>query len=124
MLKQTLIVNSDLDMRKGKIAGQVLHGEVFYVEMAAIPNSENSERYSRFISWRYGDDELMKKVVLKASQEEIIRLRSILENMNIWSHLVYDRGLTQIKAGSLTCIVVEPLEEEMCDKLFEHLKLL
>lgn len=124
VLKQTFIINSDLDMRKGKIAGQVAHGAVFYTQIAIEHSSDNAERYNRFVSWRYEDKELMKKVVLKASKEEIIRLRVILIDKDIWSHLVYDRGMTQIPENSLTCMVIEPLEEEKCDDLFRHLKLL
>jgi peptidyl-tRNA hydrolase len=66
----------------------------------------------------------MKKVILKAPHKEIIRLRSVLTDGNIWSYLVHDRGMTQIPENSLTCMVVEPLEEEKCDELFGHLKLL
>ena len=124
VLKQTFIINSDLDMRKGKITGQVAHGAVFYTQIAIEHSSDNAERYNRFVSWRYEDKELMKKVVLKASKEEIIRLRVILIDKDIWSHLVYDRGMTQIPENSLTCMVIEPLEEEKCDDLFRHLKLL
>lgn len=124
VLKQRFIVNSDLGMGKGKIAGQVAHGAVFYTQIAIEYSSANIERYNRFLNWRYEDKELMTKVILKASQEEIIRLRCVLTDMNIWSHLVYDRGITQIPENSLTCMVIEPLEEEKCDDLFRHLKLL
>ncbi len=126
VLKQTFIVNSDLKMGKGKIAGQVGHALVFYMEKSH--KDKNSEMYSRFLRWRYEDEELMKKVVIKASYQEIIRLRLLLQNnneyTNIWTDLVYDRGLTQVPENSLSCMVVEPLEEEIYDKLFGHLKLL
>jgi len=124
VLKQIFVVNSDLDMGKGKIAGQVAHAAVFYTHIGAEYRPDNTDRYDMFIRWRYEDKELMKKVILKAPHKEIIRLRSVLTDGNIWSYLVHDRGMTQIPENSLTCMVVEPLEEEKCDELFGHLKLL
>lgn len=120
-LKQTFIINSDLDMGKGKIAGQVLHGEVFYMERILYKHEGNFEVYSR---WRYEHDGLMKKVVLKAPEEEMNNIISKLNDINIWSYKVVDMGLTQIAKGSFTCLVIEPLLEEVADELFGHLKLL
>jgi peptidyl-tRNA hydrolase len=50
----------------------------------------------------------------------IIRLKT----QGIWACFVYDKGLTQVAPDSLTCLVIEPLEESMCDELFGDLKLL
>ena len=129
VLKQVFIVNNDLKMGKGKIAVQVAHGEVFYVEEVIINNVgrislDNMD--SRYCEWT--EDGLMKKVVLKATQEEMLILIGILEMMGetekIWYHIVFDRGLTQVPADSMTCIVIEPLDEEIADNYFGHLKLL
>lgn len=108
-------------MGKGKIAVQVLHGEVFYMERILYNHEGDFKSYSQ---WRYEDDELMKKIVLKASEEEMNRLYQQLEDRNIWSFKVFDRGLTQLDYNSFTCLVVEPIPEETSDKLFGHLKLL
>jgi PTH2 family peptidyl-tRNA hydrolase len=126
VFKQVFIINSDLSMGKGKMCAMVAHGEFFYMQMVKAPNCD-SGRYGRFLKWSSEDNELMKKVVLKASRSEIIRLRLLLQSSayrDIWTDLVYDRGLTQIPENSLTCMVIEPLEEEKCDELFVHLKLL
>ena len=120
-LKQTFIVNSDLDMGKGKIAGQVLHGGVFYMERILYYHEGDLVAYNQ---WRYEHGGLMKKVVLKAPEEEMNNIILKLNDLNIWSHKVFDMGLTQISKDSFTCLVVEPLPEEMADELFRHLKLL
>lgn len=125
--KQVFIVNSDLGMGKGKIAVQVAHGEVYYMEgiMASISDRTlSSDRNMTFNKWRSTSDGLMKKVVLKATEQEMNQIYSMLENKGIWKRRVIDRGLTQIEAGSFTCLVVEPLLEEQCNELFGHLKLL
>ena len=118
-LKQVFIINSDLKMGKGKIAVQVAHGEVFYMELAFDEGNLRPENYN---SWRNDDDELMKKVVLKATEDQIHEIVGELCFQKIWCSVVHDRGLTQVPEDSLTCLVVEPLPEEQCDKLFENLK--
>ncbi len=121
VLKQTFIINSNLDMGKGKIAVQVLHGEVFYMERILYNHEGDFKNYSQ---WRYEDNELMKKIVLKASEEEINKIILRLDDLNIWNLKVVDRGLTQVCKDSFTCLVVEPIPEDTSDKIFGNLKLL
>ena len=123
-LKQTFMINSDLGMSKGKIPIQVAHGEVFYVETVKANNPENTEMYERYLEWRYGDNELMKKVAIKATEHEMNQMAVILEDKGIWVHKVYDRGLTQVPQDSFTCLVVEPISEEQHKELFGDFKLL
>lgn len=127
-LKQVFIVNSDLKMGKGKIAGQVAHAEVYYMEELMLylegKSPENEKLYERFVKWREDEDGLAKKIILKASEKEITNILFSLASLEVETFAVYDRGLTQISEGSFTCIVVEPLEEEKCDELFGNLRLL
>ena len=126
--KQVFIINSDLGMGKGKIAGQVAHAEVYYMEEILLyvegQAPENERLFERFVAWREEDHGLMKKIILKTTQADMQKIVCELAVREIEKFAVYDRGLTQIDAGSFTCIIVEPLEEEMCDELFGHLKLL
>lgn len=126
--KQVFIINSDLGMGKGKIAVQVAHATVYYMEEILLyvegESPENDKLFERFVAWREEDHGLMKKVVLKATQEEMNKILLELTIREIEKFAVYDAGLTQVEPGSFTCIVVEPLEEEKCDELFGHLKLL
>lgn len=131
-LKQVFIVNQDLKMGKGKIAVQVAHGEVLY--MNKIADAENMNlgcdlnMQFNFKDWM--QDGLMKKIVLKTTQEEMLILLGCLQMLNgmikskVWHDIVFDRGLTQVPADSMTCIVIEPLDEQHTDHMFGHLKLL
>ena len=65
---QTFLVNTDLKMRKGKIAAQVAHGEVFYME-EKFNGHQYGGMHDRYIKWM--KDGMMKKVVLKATEGEI-----------------------------------------------------
>lgn len=115
-------------MGRGKIAGQVAHAAVYYMEEILLyvegQSPENEKLFERFIVWREEEHGLMKKIVLKANEEEMKKILCELTVKGIEKFAVYDRGLTQIAEGSFTCIVVEPLEEKKCDELFGHLKLL
>jgi PTH2 family peptidyl-tRNA hydrolase len=128
IFKQIFIVNSDLRMGKGKIVGQAAHAIFYYMDEILLyvegKAPENKRLFERFVTWREEDHGLMKKIVFKASEEEMNRILCELAVRGIEKFAVYDRGLTQIPEGSFTCIIVEPLEEEKCDELFGHLKLL
>ncbi len=124
VFKQAIIINSDLKMSAGKIAVQVAHGEVYYLETVLTPGSKKeNEMTKRYTDWRLRDDQLMKKIVLKATELELKQLTWNMKN-NVWAYPVFDRGLTQVPKNSFTCLVIEPLPEDECDKLFGHLKLL
>ena len=125
--KQVFIVNQDLDMGKGKIAVQVAHGEIYYMQEILNGHGDSkkdNEMLDRYLAWSTEENELMKKVVLKANEEEMSHILHELAIREITLFSVYDRGLTQIAPNSYTCICVEPLLEEQCNKLFGHLKLL
>lgn len=126
MLKQIFLINTDLNMRKGKIAVQVAHGTVMY--MLDIIHKNDIDMCRKFKEWRqktsYDPIGIMKKVVLKSTEAEIREYLTILKQLNIWSYSIYDKGLTQVPENSLTCIIVEPLEESQCNALFGNLKLL
>lgn len=126
--KQVFIVNSDLGMSKGKIAGQIAHATVYYMEEILLyvegQSPENKELFEKFLIWREEGNGLMKKIVLKATEGEMKKILCELAVREIETFAVYDAGLTQVAPGSFTCVVVEPLEEYKCDELFGHLKLL
>ncbi len=115
-------------MGKGKICVQVAHAEVYYMEEILLyiegKSSENEKLFKRFMDWREEEHGLMKKIVLKATEKEMEKILLDLAIKEIEVFSVYDAGLTQVAPGSFTCIVVEPLEEKVCDQLFRHLKLL
>ena len=126
--KQILVVNSGLDMGKGKIVGQACHGMVYYMEELLLylegKAPENKELYEKFKTWRGEGGGLMKKIVLKAKEEEMDNMLRELAIREIEAFAVHDRGLTQVKENSFTCIVIEPMPEAQCDELSRHLKLL
>ncbi|MFH1752289.1 MAG: peptidyl-tRNA hydrolase Pth2 [archaeon] len=115
-MKQAIIVRTDLKMNKGKIAAQCAHASI---EAFTKTSKQNLEWVKE---WQ---TEGQKKVVLKVSSEkELIKLNQELKDEGLKTALIKDAGLTQIQAGSTTCLGVGPAPEERIDKITKHLKLL
>ena len=116
---QTFLVNTDLKMRKGKIAAQVAHGETLYMEDKFNKHSYGG-MYDRYIKWKSGG---MYKVVLKSTEREMIEIMTVLDNFNTNYYVVRDFGLTQVPKNSFTVLAVEPLGKSSHEDLFSEFKL-
>ena len=114
-IKQVIVVRTDLDMGKGKIAAQVGHACVFGAEHV---RKSNPEWFSQW--W-----ERHEKIVLKVSSlKELEQVKQDAIELDIpWSE-VTDAGHTQISPGTTTCISLGPAPEEKIDKITGDLKLL
>jgi peptidyl-tRNA hydrolase, PTH2 family len=111
-MKLAIIVRKDLDMRTGKIAGQVGHASV-----AAYRMTESDKREKWY-------DEGQKKIVLKVTNEN--ELRSIAANAisnKLLVREIRDFGLTQIDPNTLTCISIGPDDDNKIDFVIKDLKL-
>ena len=116
---QTFLVNTDLKMRKGKIAAQVAHGETLYMSDVYSPLHEEMKERNK--EWINGG---MHKVILKSTEKEMIEIINILNNLNIISYVVRDFGLTQVPKNSFTVLAIEPLSKVSHEDLFSEFKLL
>ena len=114
-IKQVIVVRTDLDMGKGKIAAQVGHACVLGAEHVRKSNPE------WFTQWWGGQEKIVVKVSSQKEHEEI--KQGAIELGLPWSE-VTDAGHTQIAPGTLTCISLGPAPEEKIDKVTSELKLL
>ncbi len=114
-VKQVIIIRTDLDMGKGKIAAQVGHACVLGAENVRKSNPE------WFSEWWKGQEKIVLKV---SSLKELEQIKQITIELGIpWSE-VTDAGHTQIAPGTVTCISLGPAPEEKIDKVTGSLKLL
>ena len=114
-IKQVIVVRTDLDMGKGKIASQVGHACVLGAEHVRKSNPE------WFSEWWVGQEKVVLKV---ANLKELEQVKQDAIELNIpWSE-VTDAGHTQIAPGTTTCISIGPASEESIDKITGDLKLL
>ncbi len=114
-IKQVIVVRTDLDMGKGKIASQVGHACVLGAEHVRKSNPE------WFSEWWIGQEKVVLKV---ANLKELEQVKQNAIELGIpWSE-VTDAGHTQIAPGTTTCISIGPAPEESIDKITGDLKLL
>jgi len=114
-IKQVIVVRTDLDMGKGKIAAQVGHACVLGAEHVRKSNPE------WFSQWWEGQEKIVLKV---SSLKELEQIKQDAIELDLpWSE-VTDAGHTQISPGTTTCISLGPAPEEKIDKITGDLKLL
>ncbi len=114
-VKQVIVVRTDLDMGKGKIAAQVGHACVLGAEHVRKSNPE------WFNEWWNGQEKVVVKV---NSMKELEAVKEHAISLNLpWSE-VTDAGHTQIAPGTTTCISLGPAPEDLIDKVTGDLKLL
>jgi PTH2 family peptidyl-tRNA hydrolase len=114
--KQVIVVRRDVTMGTGKIAAQVAHAAVMGAEKV------KASRRDWFNSWFAAGQ---AKVVVKVkSVQELMKVRNRAEELYLPVVQVQDRGLTQIPAGTITCIGIGPAPSELVDKVTVELKLL
>ena len=114
-IKQVIVVRTDLDMGKGKIAAQVGHACVLGAEHVRKANPE------WFNKWWMGQEKVVVKVDGIKELDEV--KRAAIDLGLPWSE-VTDAGHTQIAPGTTTCISIGPAPEELVDKITGDLKLL
>ena len=90
-----ILVNSDIKIGKGKLAGQVGHAVEVYHEITKI-DEEILKSYKT----------ARKKIILKCSQEKLEQL----EKDGFLS--IRDKGLTQLDPNTLTCVNLGILDKD------------
>jgi PTH2 family peptidyl-tRNA hydrolase len=114
--KQVIVVRKDLGMGTGKLAAQVAHAAVMAVEVTKMRN------LNWFNSWFKAGQ---AKVVVKVQTlGELLEIKKNAESLHLSVAEIQDSGLTQIPAGTVTCIGIGPGPSGLIDKVTNHLKLL
>lgn len=115
-VKQVVVVRSDLKMGKGKLAAQVAHASVSAM-LEAERMDENVVR-----EWL---TEGQPKIVLKVGGlEELEAVYERARSSGLPVVIVVDKGLTQLKPGTPTCVGIGPAPSDKIDEITGGLKLL
>jgi PTH2 family peptidyl-tRNA hydrolase len=113
-MKLALVVRTDLDMGRGKIAAQVAHAAV-----AAVLTSIGGAVFQLWL------ENGQPKVVLKVPDEDALNaVISKARAGDLRVEAVYDAGRTQIPSGTLTCCAIGPARAERIDAVTAGLGLL
>ncbi len=113
--KLVVVVRTDLGLSKGKLAVQVAHAAV-----NCAMRSRTSQRKAYDEWYRTGQRKIVAKV---GSVRELLELKSMAEAKGLVTSLVTDAGLTQVPAGTTTCLGIGPALEGTVDPLTGHLGL-
>lgn len=115
-MKQAIVVRTDLEMGKGKLAAQVAHASLSAAESA---QQRNQDWYS---AWKRGGQ---AKIVLKVASEGDLRdVYQRARSAGLPSVLIEDMGLTQVEPGTSTCVGIGPAPDPEIDAITGSLKLL
>lgn len=113
-MKLALVVRTDLDMGRGKIAAQVAHAAV-----AAVLANQRGAVFHRWL------EDGQPKVVLKVPDADALeQLIARARAADLPVELVHDAGRTQVPAGTLTCCAIGPAQAERIDTVTAGLGLL
>jgi PTH2 family peptidyl-tRNA hydrolase len=117
---QYIIVRSDLGMKKGKMAAQVAHAAVLSVRKVEY-NGDVLDR-----TWlQEWEDGAYAKIVLRADTfEQFKAIVAAFESEELLHSIVTDAGRTQIEAGSMTAVGLQPMPRNMAKPVVGHLSLL
>ncbi len=115
-VKQAIIIRTDLEMSRGKLAAQAAHASLMsYFEV------EKTDRKTA----REWLDTGEKKIVLKVENEDALkRLFEAFKFKKVPCALVADAGLTEVPPGSKTALGVGPWQGSKINEFTSTLKLL
>ena len=125
-MKQVIVVRTDLNMRKGKIAAQAAHAAMMF--LVSNNESERADKINLTLTpeeteWLTGS---MTKIVVGIESEDALKnliLRAELKDVQV--HQIIDAGKTEFNGvPTLTCAAFGPDKSSAIDEITGHLKLL
>lgn len=108
-----ILINTDLDMQRGKVVSQACHA-ISGILAGAAQDSEGLN------IWKSNGE---AKIVLKASREDIAQVVKNAKSNGVNVYKVYDAGRTQVLPGSNTAVAIGPAPKSILTVLTGHLKL-
>ncbi|CXI49381.1 peptidyl-tRNA hydrolase 2, putative [Plasmodium berghei] len=126
--KMVFCVRTDIKMNKGKIASQCCHACLDVYEKILKRNrklkaNEHSKNVLTYYDiWKKNGQ---KKIVLKISSlEEMYEIEKKAKMDGLITSIIVDAGRTQIEPNTETVIAIEPVPDEIVNKITGQLKLL
>ncbi|GAA6062698.1 hypothetical protein JCM10212_004756 [Sporobolomyces blumeae] len=114
--KLVLVVRTDLNMNKGKIAAQCGHATLACYKTLVRQNPGLVRHWERTGQ---------AKIAVKCdSEDELLLLQASAQSLGICARSIQDAGRTQVAAGSTTVLGVGPAPVRLINQVTGNLKLL
>ena len=132
-VKQVIVVRTDLNMRKGKMAAQVAHASMkAFLDRSMLIH--DTDTLSTLHIWPINaeGEEWLKgsftKIVVGCNSEaELLELRDRVNASEdlLYGALIQDNGLTEFRnVPTYTALAIGPADAKKIDRITGHLKLL
>lgn len=115
-MRQYILINTDLNMSSGKLAGQAAHASTGLIIKTGKVNFSKIQDWFSFHSQR--------KIVCGMKQQELLDTIERLKQESISHYVVYDTGKTEIPADSLTAVAIFPFSQTETPRWFKKFRLL
>lgn len=106
-----ILVNEDIKIGKGKIAGQVGHAVSTYIYRFVIQKGIESRVFSSYM------EKEQIKIILKCSEEKLLELEMAGYTT------IRDKGYTQLPPNTLTCVNLGIMRKSSAPEWVKKLKL-
>lgn len=122
-MKMYILVNEDIKISKGKLAGQVGHAVCSYMYDVMMENlylavDDYPMDYTR---WLEEYMELQKKIILKCPQSKLEELEKV--SCEERYSVIRDKGLTELEPNTLTCVNIGIFNKDNTPEWVKELKL-
>lgn len=116
MDKMYILVNSDIKIAKGKLAGQVGHAVASYMYeiMKKLRKGNGHSDFELISNYMYAQ----KKILLRCSEEKLLQLEGTGKYITI-----RDNGLTHLEPGTLTCVNLGIFNDDNRPEFIREMKL-
>lgn len=122
-MKMYILVNENIKISKGKLAGQVGHAVCSYMydvmmENLYLTDDDHQMDYTR---WLEEYMESQKKIILKCPQSKLEELEKVSHEERY--SVIRDKGLTELESNTLTCVNIGIFNEYNTPEWVKELKL-
>lgn len=114
-MKMYILINKDIEITKGKLAGQVSHSVMRYFYL-----KYKEDDLDEIKDYMEGKE---KKIMLAVSEKELLKLEKDNIENNLGYSVVRDAGYTELEPNTLTCICLGIFKEEDTPKKVKRMRL-
>ena len=127
-VKQVIVMRTDLNMRKGKMAAQAAHASmkvILDLNKSQWPSDRLEVFYDELMRKWLSEGTFKKIVVGVGSNLELVNLYAEAKEQGMYCSMIIDNGLTEFNGvPTRTCIAIGPEYSDKLDLLTGKLKLL